>query len=132
MYTFSICNSVKALHQCYIRTQNDSSQPLWVPKKMSPKMIKRGFFFCRFVNYYYRLIFAESRGQSLVLPWALHWSCLGGTYSAPKTPAKTDVPKFLLDATLYICFYIIEFAFIWTRMHSSDSLVSRHIFCFDC
>ena len=101
------------------------------PKKC-PQKWSREDFFCRFVNYYYRLIFAESRGQSLVLPWALHWSCLGGTYSAPKTPAKTSVPKFLLDATLYICFYIIEFAFIWTRMHSSDSLVSRHIFCFDC
>ena len=27
-----------------IQTQHDSSQLLWVPTKISPKMIKRGFF----------------------------------------------------------------------------------------
>ena len=30
--------------QCHIQTQNDSDQQLLAPKKLSQKMIKRGFF----------------------------------------------------------------------------------------
>ena len=32
-----------------IHAQDDSGQPLWAPKKMSPKMIKRGLFY-KFLN----------------------------------------------------------------------------------
>ena len=41
--TMFICNFRESLPY-RMPTQNDSGQPLWVPKKYPQKMIKRGFF----------------------------------------------------------------------------------------
>ena len=105
--------SILGFQQYRNQTQNDSGQLLWAPKKCHQKIIKRGFLhiisklrinkmhFKPEYKCYYSLTSAEKRRLYSLKP---HQSpaldLFRGFTVPPRLPAKTDVPKFLLDTTL--------------------------------
>ena len=105
----------------HIQTQNDSSQPLWPPKKISPKNDHETIFF---------FLISRLRINSMHFKPELSVIVL-----SPRPPAKTNVSKFLLDSTLttHVLFFLSRTSYIWNlflqptlQMHLSILPLANH------